>query len=98
MARAYGPANGLWVGEQPMCLQNLTLTEQLLLARVYPRVFVVKLRPKKRGVGPDKWQYGLRGTVTSFEMNTAKVAEMADGSMRRGMQSVCRYAVSLPVL
>jgi hypothetical protein len=42
----YSLANQLWIGHVPWQLQVLTFPEQLLIALLYPRVFVFKLFPK----------------------------------------------------
>ena len=36
-------ANNLWIGRVPWELKKLTFPEQLLIAHIYPRVFVFKL-------------------------------------------------------
>lgn len=42
-------ANNLWIGRIPWELKKPTPPEQLLIAHVYPRVFVFKLYPKAMG-------------------------------------------------
>ncbi|KAK7678878.1 hypothetical protein QCA50_017762 [Cerrena zonata] len=42
----YSLANNLWIGPIPWILSQLTIPEQLLIAHLYPRVFVFKLSPK----------------------------------------------------
>ena len=44
----YSLANGLWIGRTPWPLQLLTFPEQLLIALLYPRVYVFKLFPKRQ--------------------------------------------------
>src|ERR1700733_4919947 len=41
-------ARGFWVGDIPQCLQALTLAERILIQLAFPRVYLVKLRPKKK--------------------------------------------------
>ncbi|CAK5270215.1 unnamed protein product [Mycena citricolor] len=65
-------ANNLWLGPVPWQLQKLTFPEQLLIALVYPRVFVFKLHPRVGGRDPTKLQRGMRGTVSSYELDTVK--------------------------
>ena len=43
----YSLANQLWIGPTPWQLQVLTFPEQLLVALLYPRVYVFKLFPKR---------------------------------------------------
>lgn len=44
-------ANGMWLGRVPCCIQVLTFPEQLLLARIFPCVYVFKLF--------SKWDVGM---------------------------------------
>lgn len=46
-------ANDMWIGPVPWELEVLTLPEQMLIALLYPRVYVFKLYPRGRKVGPD---------------------------------------------
>lgn len=74
----------MWVGEVPFELRYLTIAEQLLIARVYPRVFVVKLFPKSNshhGLENDQLQTALRGNVTTFELNSDAIADMIAGNL-----------------
>jgi hypothetical protein len=74
----------LWVGEVPWELRHLTIAEHLLIARVYPRVFVVKLFPKgyaREGLENDQLQNALRGNVTSFDLNSDAIAAMIGGNL-----------------
>lgn len=74
-------ANNLWIGEVPMELSTLTFPEQLLIAHLYPRVYVFKLFPKS-GAGPvDGLQRGIRGNVSTYELNTDAVAAMVEGEL-----------------
>ena len=76
-------ANNLWIGEIPHELQNLTFPEQLLLAQLYPRVFVFKLFPKKvNGIrSTATLQSGLRGNVSTYALNSDAVADMITGNL-----------------
>ncbi|KAM6495526.1 hypothetical protein JOM56_008232 [Amanita muscaria] len=40
-------ADGMWIGEVPLCLSILTLPEQILIAKYYVAAFMVKLYPKQ---------------------------------------------------
>ena len=46
-------ANQLWIGRTPWALDVLTSPEQLLIALVYPRVYVFKLFPKRQQIVRD---------------------------------------------
>ncbi|KAH9943739.1 hypothetical protein B0H21DRAFT_823608 [Amylocystis lapponica] len=75
-------ANGLWIGKVPWQLQTLTFPEQLLIAHLYPRVFVVKLFPRdRRARDPESLQSALAGNVSTFEFNMDKIADMIDGRL-----------------
>ena len=74
-------AKNLWVGMVPIELSSLTFPEQLLIAHLYPRVYVFKLFPKS-GAGPaDGLQRGMRGNVSMYELNMDAMAAMVQGQM-----------------
>lgn len=78
----YSLANNLWIGPIPWELQCLTFPEQLLIALVYPRVYIFKLFPKKRSQYPmDQLQSGMRGNVVSYEQDMAGIASMIEGQL-----------------
>ena len=60
-------ANNLWIGCIPWELQVLTFPEQLLIALLYPRVYVFKLFPNDVHYRPEDsmLQRGMRGTVST---------------------------------
>jgi hypothetical protein len=75
-------ANELWIGRTPWQLSILTLPEQLLVALLYPRVFVFKLFPKKSsGYNANTLQSALKGTVSSYALNMDDIARMVDGNL-----------------
>ncbi|KAF8119738.1 hypothetical protein EV363DRAFT_1147865, partial [Boletus edulis] len=75
-------ANNLWIGQVPHELAILTLPEQLLVSRHYPRCYVVKLYPRNGHVSnPEHLQRGMMGNVTLYNMNTDKVVEMLEGQL-----------------
>ncbi|KAG8724916.1 hypothetical protein FRC09_012081, partial [Ceratobasidium sp. 395] len=77
-------ANNTWVGEVPWQLERLTFAEHLLIARIYPRMFLIKLFPREksqRNLPRDQVQTGLRGNVVSFELNSAAIADMLSGNL-----------------
>lgn len=74
-------ANNMWIGPQPKELTCLSMSEQLLIARAFPRCYVYKLYPKDGGHRPDSLQRGMKGNVTSYAMNTNDVAHMVDGAL-----------------
>jgi hypothetical protein len=75
--------NSMWIGEVPFDLQILTFPEAILISQVYPRMFVVKLFPRDRNArySPDMLQSGLRGNVTSYELNTKDIVSMLEGKL-----------------
>ncbi|KAM6489506.1 hypothetical protein JOM56_015063 [Amanita muscaria] len=76
----YGLCNGLWLGQVPTELQNLSIPEQLLIALNFPRCFVFKMHPKvRRTCDPSTLQRGMVGNVTSFPLNTREIIEMIQG-------------------
>ncbi|KAF9061326.1 hypothetical protein BDP27DRAFT_1429074 [Rhodocollybia butyracea] len=76
-------ANDMWIGEIPFELQGLTFPEQLLIAQLYPRVYVFKLFPKKIQGKRDATtlQSAMRGNVTTFELDNPGIAAMLEGNM-----------------
>ncbi|KIK18418.1 hypothetical protein PISMIDRAFT_109548 [Pisolithus microcarpus 441] len=79
----YSLANGLWIGDQPWVLQQLTFPEQLLIAHLYPRVYVFKLFPKRTSGTRDisSLQNAMRGNVTTFDQNMSAIANMVEGHL-----------------
>ena len=75
--------NNLWVGCIPWQLDILTFAEQLLIAHVYPRVYTIKLFPKKVGGhrGQANLQRGMQGNVSSYELNMDSVTSMLEGNL-----------------
>ena len=76
-------ANGMWIGRTPWQLAQLTFAEQLLIAHLYPRVYVFKLFPK-RGTGEnevDGLQHAMRGNVSTFEINNDAILGMLEGQL-----------------
>ncbi|CAK5266163.1 unnamed protein product [Mycena citricolor] len=74
-------ANNMWIGKTPWQLQVLTFPEQLLVALIYPRVFVFKLHPRIGGRDPSKLQRGMRGTVSTYDLDTDGIASMLAGDL-----------------
>lgn len=76
-------ANHLWMGRVPHELAILTLPEQIVIARYYPRAFIVKLFPKDRRGGHDReaLQQGLRGNVTTYSFNMERIGDMIEGRL-----------------
>ncbi|KAF8958659.1 hypothetical protein BDZ97DRAFT_1762018 [Flammula alnicola] len=79
---AFSLANGLWVGAVPDILSLLTFPEQLLIAQLYPRVYVFKLYLKNGFSGdPTKLQRGMGGTVSTFDLDLPGVVSMVKGNL-----------------
>jgi len=77
----YSLANNLWIGTVPVELSTLTFPEQLLIAHLYPRVYVFKLFPKSGGGSADGLQRGMRGNVSTYELNVDAMAAMVEGQL-----------------
>ncbi len=58
----------------------MTITEQKLLALVYPRLHVYKLYPKQY-CGEGGLQRAMWGSLCSYPLNTEKVSEMLMGKL-----------------
>jgi hypothetical protein len=74
-------ANGMWIGEVPPELSNLTLPERMLIAKYFPAAYIVKLFPKKGSGGWKRSQLhnGLRGNVSTYILDPKQVASMVEG-------------------
>jgi hypothetical protein len=93
----YSLANGLWIGRVPWQLQCLTLPEQLLVARLYPKAYIVKLYPKDRRGGRDQTTLhdALRGNITTYEFNTDRIASMIEGRLMPQLPAVLPAVLSV---
>jgi hypothetical protein len=76
-------ANNMWIGESPHALTVLTIPEQLLIARHFPRFYVFKLYPKStpQHSRPDHLQRGMCGNVSLYDLGTQAVANMLTGHL-----------------
>jgi len=90
-------ANSLWVGCVLWELSSLTFSEQLLIAQLYPRVFVFKLYPKSMGQRADgsTFQRGLRGNVSTFKLDHKGVASMVSGKLMPRPLSILASVISV---
>ena len=90
-------ANGTWIGAVPWELQGLTVPEQMLIALLYPRVYVFKLFPKKNmGVrSVDQLQSAMRGNVSSYELNGSAVADMVEGRLMPRAPTILASLISV---
>lgn len=90
-------ANNMWIGRVPWQLQTLTFPEQLLIALLYPRVFVFKLFPKDTNYRPDAstLQRGLRGTVSTYDLDMEGAASMIQGRLVPRPTSVLPSIISI---
>ncbi|KAG8731290.1 hypothetical protein FRC11_004570, partial [Ceratobasidium sp. 423] len=97
----YSLANDLWIGPIPWALRQLTIAEHLLIAHVYPRVFIIKLFPKgnsRYGLPDDQIQRGMRGNVTSFELNENDVTKMIKGELMPRPMSILASVLSITII
>ena len=74
-------ANNLWIGAVPAELGCLTFPEQLLIAHLYPRVYVFKLFLKSGGGPTDGMQRGMRGNMSTYELNVDAMTAMVEGKL-----------------
>ncbi len=90
-------ANNLWIGRVPQVLAVLTVPEQMLVAQLFPRVYVFKLFPKTPGFRPptESLQRSMRGTVSTYELDTQGIANMADGDLLPRPVSVLASVISV---
>ena len=90
-------ANGLWVGQIPWELAILSLPEQLLVAHVYPRVFVFKLHPVNlQNVFPSaNCQRAMRGNVSSYALDPGGISNMLTGRMMPRPPSILASIIAI---
>jgi hypothetical protein len=90
-------ANNMWVGRVPWQLSSLTLPEQMLIALLFPRVYVFKLYPKILNHMPDQssLQRAMRGTVSTYEMKTTGVADMVEGRLMPRPPAILASLISI---
>ena len=74
-------ANNLWIGDVPSILTGLSIPEQLLIARHYPRCYIFKLFPRDidNHIPLDQLYSGMAGNASLFELNTQEVVQMIRG-------------------
>jgi hypothetical protein len=90
-------ANGLWIGRVPWQLQVLTFSEQLLVALLYPRVYVFKLFPKKiAGTrSTENLQRGMRGNICTYELSSPGITSMLQGHLMPRPPSILASLISV---
>ncbi|KAK7055633.1 hypothetical protein R3P38DRAFT_2848150, partial [Favolaschia claudopus] len=77
-------------------LQILTFPEQLLIALLYPRVYVFKLHPLCPGKkDPSTLQRGLRGTVSTYDLDSDGIASMLAGDLMPRPPAVLASVISV---
>ena len=81
-------------------MNSLTVPEQLLIALLYPRVFVFKLYPKlsHHQTDPSTLQRAMRGTISTYELNTKAVADMIEGRLMPRPASILASLISITFL
>ncbi|KAI5981974.1 hypothetical protein EDD15DRAFT_2111124, partial [Pisolithus albus] len=90
-------ANELWIGEQPWVLKQLTFPEQLLIAHLYPRVYVFKLFPKRSGGTRNisSLQNAMRGNVSTYDHNMDAISDMVDGNLMLRPPAILASLISI---
>jgi len=88
-------ANSLWIGNVPWQLEVLTFPEQLLIAQLYPRVYVFKLFPKQQGARHETLQRAMRGNVSTYELNMDAIASMLEGKLMPRPPSILASLISV---
>lgn len=83
-------ARGFWVGAVPLEISCLNMAERLLIQLEFPRIYLIKLMPKKKnsggkwaGLPSDQLMDGMKGSVCSVHMPTTDVIRMLEGSLAK---------------
>ena len=79
-------SNGMWLGDIPAQLDNLTLPERLLLAKYFPSAYIVKLFLKhKNAQNARSWDrsqmHSARLHLPTGPVDPCQIASMIDGTM-----------------
>lgn len=90
-------SNEMWIGDPPEELCDLTFTEEILIARAYPRCYVFKMFPKmnRYGIAPESLQRGMRGNVTSYHANINSIADMVEGNIMPKPLSILPHLIAV---
>ena len=90
-------ANRMWIRKVPWELQVLTFPEQLLIAWLYPRVYVFKLFPKRQlgAGGLSNLQRAMRGNISTYQMNMDAIASMIEGKMMPRPPSILASLITI---
>ena len=92
-------ANDLWIGQVPCELAALTIPEQLMIARHYPRCYVFKLYPREAAhLEAEQMQRGMKGNVSLFDVNTKEVVRMLEGQKMPNLTSTLASVVVVTVI
>jgi hypothetical protein len=86
-------ANDLSVGPVPW--QFLTFPEQLLVAHLYPRIYVFKLYTKSGSSDPSKLQLAMHGSVGTYDLDMHGISSMIDGNLMPRRPSVLASVISV---
>ena len=91
------------MGDVPDCLKSLALTERILIQLVFPRIHLVKLRPKKKTstgkslpMPPSQLHDGLNGSVCSVQMPTSGILQMLEGTLVSGKEHAYLFGTAFP--
>ena len=79
----------------PLEYERLTLPEQLLVALLYLRVFVFKLYAKNGHQNDTTLQRGMRGTVSTYELDIEGIASMVQGNLMPRPVSILSSVISV---
>lgn len=88
-------ANNTWIGLIPWQLQVLTFPEQLLIALIYPHVYVFKLFPKKMGGRREALQRAMRGNMSSYKLSADGIASMLEGHLMPRPPAILASVISV---
>ena len=91
----YTLANNMWIGRVPWEFEHMTLPEQMLIALLYPRVFVFKLHNKSGLHSSSTLQRGMHGTVCTYELDMDGIASMLQGNLMPRPLSILSSIISV---
>ena len=90
-------ANGMWIGNVPLELKVLTLSEHVLVSHFFSAAYIVKLYPKKKGT--HNWasglHSGLHGNISTYHLNTDQIMHLSSSHIMPPSSTILASTISI---